>query len=395
MSRISVEFSETDTRPEAELLLCCARTSMDLERTERIKVLLQKDIDWGDLLRLALPHGMMPLLYWHLHTISPEAVPKDILDRLRDHFCTNTRRNLFLTGELLRLLERLEVHGIPAIPLKGPILAASVYGNLALRQFCDLDILVQRKDIPKTKGLLVSLGYRAQTALTAQQEAASLRSRCESEFVREDGRVRVDIHWELMPKYFSVPLGPDCLWASRERRFFSGMTVLDLSRENLLLFLCVHGFKHCWERLDWLCGAAELIRAHSGMNWERVMRRSDMLGSTRMLLVSLHLANDLLGTALPQEVLQRIEVDTVVQSLARKIRGRLFHEAGKPPGVLKTALIHLRGRERLRDRIRFCYRLALIPNLGDWSFLPLPRPFSFLYYFIRPIRLVGRHVLRL
>lgn len=336
---------------------------------------------------------MMPLLYWHLNSISPESVPKDILDRLRDHFYTNTRRNLFLTGELLRLLDLLQAHGIQANPLKGPVLAASVYGNLSLRQFCDLDILVQRRDVPKTKDLLVSQGYRAQTALKAQQEAASLRSQCESEFVREDGRVRIDIHWGIAPRYFSVSLDTDGLWERLERCSLSGATVLDLSREDLLLFLCVHGFKHCWERLDWLCGIAELIRGHQRMNWEQVMKQSDMLGSTRMLLVGLHLAHDLLGAALPQKVLQWIEADTTVKSLAREIRGRLFRETGKPLGILKTAHFHLRGRERLRDRIRFCYRLALTPTLSDWLFLPLPSPFLFLYYLVRPIRLFRRYVL--
>ena len=36
----------------------------------------------------------------------------------------------------------LPLQGIAAIPYKGPVLAAAVYGNLALRTFSDLDILV-------------------------------------------------------------------------------------------------------------------------------------------------------------------------------------------------------------------------------------------------------------
>ena len=196
-----------DTRPEAELLLCCARTCMDSARAERIKALLREAIDWAYLLRTALPHGMMPLLYWHLNAICPEAVPQATLAQLRDHFSANARRNLFLTGELLGLLKMLEAHGIPACPFKGPVLATSVYGNLALRQFIDLDILIHKRDVLRAKDLLISQGYRLQFHLmTGAQEAACLQSRNALPFARNEGKIGVDLHWELTPRYFSFPL---------------------------------------------------------------------------------------------------------------------------------------------------------------------------------------------
>ena len=68
-------------RPEAELLLCCARTRMDSEKAARIRVLLQHDIDWEYLFRTASEHGIAPLLYRHLNAICPEAVPKETLDQ--------------------------------------------------------------------------------------------------------------------------------------------------------------------------------------------------------------------------------------------------------------------------------------------------------------------------
>ncbi|GAG91885.1 unnamed protein product, partial [marine sediment metagenome] len=84
----------------------------------------------------------MPLLYQSLKKTCPEAVPDDTLEQLRAYFLTNAKRNLFLTGKLLRLLELLKDNGILAVPFKGPVLAESVYGDLSLRQFADLDILV-------------------------------------------------------------------------------------------------------------------------------------------------------------------------------------------------------------------------------------------------------------
>jgi hypothetical protein len=70
--------------PEAELLLCCTRTQMDAERAERIKVLLQEDLDWKVLLALASQHGVLPCLCWHLKPYA-DVIPGVFLEELRDN----------------------------------------------------------------------------------------------------------------------------------------------------------------------------------------------------------------------------------------------------------------------------------------------------------------------
>jgi len=199
-------------RPEAELLLCCAWSSTDSERAARTRALLREELNWEYLLRKASEHGMMPLLYRHLDATAPEAVPKVILYRLRDHFRENTRRNLFLTGELLKLLNLFEAHRIPAVPYKGPMLAALVYGNLALRHSGDLDILVHKRDVLRAKELLVSLGYRQQDQLTSEQVAGVLQSPHEHHFSFESDKSIVELHWRIMPGHSSFPLETEFLW---------------------------------------------------------------------------------------------------------------------------------------------------------------------------------------
>jgi Uncharacterised nucleotidyltransferase len=124
-----------DTRPEVELLLCCARISSPSERAAQIRAELRKEIDWTNLLRRARTRGIILLLYWRLSKTCSEAVPTTVLDRLRGDFHANSLRNLSLAKELLKLLNLVEAQGITAIPYKGPALAAFAYGNLALRQF--------------------------------------------------------------------------------------------------------------------------------------------------------------------------------------------------------------------------------------------------------------------
>ena len=133
---------------------------MSSETTERITALLHEQIDWAYLLRITYKNAMMPFLYWHLNNISPQAIPKQVLAGLSDHYHFNARRNLFLSGELCRILSLFETQGIQAIPFKGPVLANSFYGNVALRQCHDLDLLVRKIDVLRAQDLLISQGFR-------------------------------------------------------------------------------------------------------------------------------------------------------------------------------------------------------------------------------------------
>lgn len=382
-------------RPGAELLLWCARISTESEkRVARVRALLGKELDWPYLLATAVPHGMMPLLYWHLNATCPDAVPKAVMDRLRERFHDNTRRNLFLTGELLRLLDLFEARGIPVVPYKGPTLAASVYGNVALRQFYDLDILVQKQDVPRAKELLVTSGYRPEYQLTGAQEAAFLRYECEHSLTRDDGASIVELHWEINPKHLSFPLDTEGLWERLEPIELGGKSVPTFSPEDLLLILCVHGSKHRWERLAWIRDVAGLIEAHQGMEWERVTRQANALGGSRMLSLGLLLARDLLGARLPERISQRAQADPVVGALAADVRERLLWEADGLPGIFEESMFHpfrLRMRERLRDRVLYCVHTAVTPTVADWELLSLPPLLSPLYYVLRPVRLAGKY----
>jgi hypothetical protein len=307
-------------------------------------------------------------------------------------------RNLFLTGELLRVLNALEAREIPAIPYKGPALAASVYGNLALREFHDLDILVHRHDVPKAKEVLASIGYQARYRLTSTQEAAFLRSQHEHPFVRHDGKSVVELHWGIAERHF-FPLDTERLWERLDRIPLGDDTVLNLSSEDMLLILCVHGATHAWERLEWICDVAELIRVRQeDIGWEQLMAQANVLGGERMLLLGLFLAREFLGATLPEKVSQRVRADPKVKALAEQIREQLFREIKRPAEFLEgyegatTAFhLYLKLRERLPDKIRYCVRAVTALGGEDWELLPLPRFLFPFYYVLRTIRLTGKY----
>jgi hypothetical protein len=234
------------------------------------------------------------LLFYHLRTLPPEFLPADGFIQLSDYFQHNIKRNLVLTGEMLKLLKLFEASGIHAIPWKGPSLAASVYGDIGLREFVDLDFLVQREQVAPARDVLISQGYRPDYQLTGSWEEAFLRYQCEHVFYHEENREIVEIQWAIVPRYFSLPMDYNRLWERLEPVSFNSNQAMTLSAEDLLLVLCIHGSKHAWQRLEWICGVAELARAKKEINWARVMERAAQVRARRMLLLGVLLAGDLL-----------------------------------------------------------------------------------------------------
>jgi hypothetical protein len=387
---VLIPFAKTaaaDSPPEAQLLLCCARTSVDAEWVERIKGLVQRDIDWPSVIRTAHDHGIMPLLYRSLQATCPNAVPKSAMDQLHVQFRANARRNVILTRKLLKLLHVLRAHGIPTIPFKGPILAESVYHNLALRQFLDLDLLVHTRDFLRTQNVLISQGYQLKTEYGWQ-----------SSFVDDTNRVAVDLHQAIAPRGFPVFLDLECLWERLEPVFISGTTILSFSPADTLIVLCIQVARDEWNGgrtiLSKICDIAELLRVYQGLDWEWMLKEARRLRCQRMFFFGLGLTSALLGTILPKEVAQRIISHPSISSLTVHACQRLCHRADDRSLELLTNY-RFEVWRRLQDRgfpyyVRWA-ALILVPNGRDRALLSLPGFLSFLYYIIRPLRLVRKY----
>lgn len=375
------------TTPESELLIACARVPKDQQATHRIKALVTEGVDWDLLLALAWRHGMVPFLYLNLRSACPDGVPEEKMSQLRKLFLENHQRNIFLAGELVKLFNIFTASGISVIAYKGPTIAALIYGNLALRRFSDLDIIVRKSDFERAKNLLVSDGYEPQLNIAAARQSDFLRVNYVQQFNRADGRAIVELHWDVAPRNFAFDFDMSSLWQRTIEIELLGQKVLMPCPEDLLLLLCVHGTKDLWERFEWIVGVAELIRVTPSLDWQRILQEARRTSSTRMLFLGLALSQDILAADLPKEIIEDIRADESVERLLQIVKERLFI-VDKPYGLGFRVPFHLKARERLSDRVRYCARLALNTTHGDWDVLSLPPSLSFVYYFLRPFRLI-------
>ncbi|MGI9175283.1 MAG: nucleotidyltransferase domain-containing protein [Rhodothermales bacterium] len=388
-----------DVRPEMELLFAAARTQPDRAQVE---ALATQALDWDAVLRLAVRHEVPPLLYRNLAEIAPDRVPAPFLKKLRRFFHAHLRRAMLLASELSPLMERFEARGIPCVPFKGPVVAAMAYGDITLRPFGDLDVLVKSADVQAATELLKENGFEEALPMGAGTgKTATWRLYLPFQrpwenangYIRDggtDAQVPVDLHWGIAPRYFTYSLDPEALWQRLQPLEVAGQTVRTFSPEDTLLHLCLHGTIHHWATLRLVCDVAEMIRSHPDLDWPWIFERARVLQSQRMLRLALCLADDLLAAPLPAAVRHYAIADPDVAALVQQVRHRFAGE-GTPP-VLDTYRLDLGMRDRRRDGLGAVFYhtwLAVRPSERDRAFVALPDVLSPLYYAVRPVRVLA------
>jgi hypothetical protein len=372
---------------ERELLLCCARTEASPQFAEKIRELAASDVDWNYLALLAQRHSIIPLLYRQLERHAAQLVLPAVLSKLRLQSQENVARNIILANELCHLTQLFGEAGIEAIPYKGPALALFAYGNLALRRFVDLDVIVRKADVLPARDLLLAEGYTPSKSLTLAQQELLLRTQHNLQFSRDNRQLLLELHWEVAPHLFASSVQENELWQNLTTITINGTQLKTLAAEDLLFSLCVHGSRHLWERLSWICDINELVSRHD-LNWPALLQRAAETDSERMFLLGLHLAHKLLGANLPAEVQNRCDTDARLESLAVNVIEHLFSGPTHVPATSTEIFKYNIGvRKSLAARARY-FIYMLRPTDSDFGSRSLPPGFGFAYYLMRPFRLL-------
>lgn len=382
------------TRPvELDLVIACATTVTTKERRAEIRRLAGECRDWDYFLKTCRAHGVSSLVCSTLEASAPDLIPREIREVLHDRFKANACRNLLMTQELLVLIREFRAQGIAMIPFKGPLLAITAYGNVALREFLDLDILVQKKDFQSARELLVSRGYRPPTAQAGLPAVDFYRSQLGCDFFRADGRVALELHWTFVQKWLGFHADLDAIWAAAEPVKVGPDQVLTLPADFALLYLCAHGAKHRWTHLCWVADVAEVLRTRPGLDWEALLTAAKRSGCQRKLFIGLYLAKTLLQAPIPENVWDRIRRNKLAAAMAENLAEQMFAVTRDPARQRfgwRADWFHIRTKERWREKLVYIGYLGwwiAQPNGKDREWLYLPRWLSWLYPLLRPVRL--------
>lgn len=345
--------------------------------------------DWPEFCMLCQRHGLLALVLKVVRQYFPDDFPAEFNSSAQQRVFNHATHSLALTRALLELLELFSHHSIAILPFKGPLLGQQLYGDVGLRHFGDLDILIARDDVKQAVVLLAESGFVPELDNVLSKIDQFSLQEDDLSFYRENDGCLLELHWDCAGCYLASPL---TLSAVDMSGFVSlaGRGVQSLSEEDLLVYLCVHGAKHMWERLEWLYSVAVLLDKYPEMDWDLVWVKACDWQCQRMLLFGLHLAHNWFGVDLPRKMQALIQRDQRIAVLEQQVRDVLFAETAIANGVkkdLRFSDFHLRVRDSNIDSMRYGLRLLFRPTIKEWQSWPLPGLLAFLYYGFRPLRL--------
>lgn len=180
-----------DVAVEQQLALALVAPAAQRAADARLIEDLAARADLDAFLRLAAHQRLTPLLGTRRMEVPGPASPAAEASVAR---VVLKARRLGAVQEMLavELLRRLEAGGVPALPLKGALLAKRLYGDVGLRVSGDIDLLVCPEHFPAAREILRNAGM----GLTGPREHSAM-PRLHDRFVGPHGSPVVELHWRV------------------------------------------------------------------------------------------------------------------------------------------------------------------------------------------------------
>jgi hypothetical protein len=385
--------------PEFRVLCLAARWPLRVEDAAALNAAAAEAPNWAAVVGGARRHRVTSLVLSALQACGSPHVPAEVIAELRRHNLASVQRGFAQVVECDRLSRAFAAAGIRVLVVKGVALSIQLYGEPALREAGDIDLLVDREQFWAADAILTEAGYQHSLGvLSPRKRTAYLHWFKEIGYFNADTGGSVELHHRLTANPHLLPDEFHAIWSDRET-VRAGQIVIDtVSRHRLALYLCAHGAGHCWERLRWLTDLAAVLREPTDVDAALAAAAAAGLGPAMLQAVAL--ARDWLGLPVSDKILTAAAANPQVARLDR-ILAHFFAGAGRRPVSSSNPL----------DRPRHVALWLLVCSLSlksdwryrahqlaaawispmDWQVMRLPDALLWLYPLLRPVGWVLRH----
>jgi hypothetical protein len=206
--------------------------------------------------------------------------------------------------------------------------------------------------------------------------------------------VFIELHWRLFREKIARHLSFAQMYTDRKNIKVYTDTLPTLSHEMLLVYLCLHGSKHAWERLEWICDIDRLVRSSDMIAWEKTLHLAKEMHAAIPLYLGLALSHDTLGTPLPADIIRIIHTERIETLLGETYR-MFYNIFPNTEGYVKYRAVHSYQTHLLDtkiEKLKHLFATYIGISKNDCQNFPLPPMLSFLYIFIKPFRLLGKYI---
>ena len=383
---------------EMRFVALLSMPEMTAARVVLAKEWMDQGLDWALVARYAAKHRVQPVFSRNLKALGAPCEPcLAVISAESRRYALDSMR---LVAETVRIFRCFQENGVRALSLKGPALAADLYGSVSLRPSKDIDILVDDAQLEKAQELLEKLGYQWQmdrSGLTTPKRLALYKRYYHHwEYVNAEG-VAVELHWTLQ----CLPRPFESLYSARGVAALSGFTVPVMGDADRLVYLIVHGVKHGFYRLRWLMDL-RILCLRGGIDYDGVFRLFREMRLGFAFLEALALLYMLDPLEMPEigcvafrfaqngrdiAIRTKAGIELTIALHMANLAGRLFVQTDYAPDSPESR----RYQDAFKRVLLFRGMKApdafspLLPKQNDFEALDLPDRLFFLYYAVHPM----------
>jgi hypothetical protein len=365
------------------------------ERQEAsIRAIYSDGPDWAEYLRLVDRHRTPAISWAVLKRVRGLEIPVKFADDLQKRSDACRMQALRHFQILITILKGLDQAGIPAMPLKGPLLSLEIYGDVGLRQSKDIDIAVRFQDLRHAEKCLHEMGWSRSpeyASLTLSQWEFLLLHGHHVTCLHPGRNCQLELHWHAS---WDTPEMADRRWDRAIPSQWKGCPYRAMNPVDLVLYLCNHGGAHAWVRAKWLGDLARMTMA-AKVDWKAVMEEAHTANQERPVLTCLSLLKGTYGIPVPDVAarqVHRLPRRLIYKSLRELNCDVEAHERGNFARILAQirSIGYLRQLWPYRPVRQSLIEFAICPL--DFDVLRLPDSLFWLYVPLRPVLWVWRHL---
>lgn len=297
-----------------------------------------------ELLQMIWKEGWVSLLH-HIHPHPQRVSPE--LHKLTKSF---HMKSLHFSMEMQQLLQGAQKIHLKWTPWKGPSLSQHIHHNAHIRQYNDLDFLIDIDDLDRGIDYLRNSGYVPNGPHLAYCRRLPLEPRSSLEFHHPQKNIALDLTFRLSP-IGSTEQVSTYLQAPQSAKPELGY--LQINKVQYFHCLCVHGSKHAWERESWIMDIIFLWEKDS-IHWKDLLLEAKKYGQKKHLAFAL------------------IEMKKLYPNLSISAEQLLWANKHWPHHIRPVL-------NNSKDEIRLCFQLQsslfnkdslrylITPSIQDWN----------------------------
>jgi hypothetical protein len=394
---IKIEIIAKEYGVEMALIILACRVYFKTANKQELEDFIQTSgsaIQWDHFFKSCRLQKVRSVVYKSVVSCN---IPHKTRQHIRSELIFLAKRHLHLALETERIIKLLEKNNITAFPYKGAAFSKQFFGDLASRDITDIDLIIQKSDIYKVIEIMKNDGYVSELEdifhYLGDDYFFYYKDYNFNTFSNGKRVIHLEFHWDVAERILGMPQNTaDLIYKPYDKSPIINHELTFIDPTAHFTALLVHH-----TRKDVLKQLKTLIDIGAAMQDQFNLLNHDEL---KCYISNLNLQQSFaVSQALLYKLFNITPTFSSSTTISKKTIKNFTHQllGNKLPDIYYLSRLYIVNHILLRDdfskKVKFLFNFTWFfsyPTTADFQFIRLPKPLFFIYFFLKPVRMVSQ-----